>query len=186
MIYLHGLFPPKGDGGFYLDLEASNRVQLTELAQRLKIRIAIPLAKTIHNGFRDWRAGKSVEGTFATIEKQAKSICGSLESSRAILGFSEGGYFTRDIAFTCRALTKNNYFVMIMSGAKPKIPDEDLVGCTNLVVAGGDQDGATNRDLAEQMQRRYPNLEIETFPGGHILPPAELLEKYLILRNWFF
>lgn len=196
-IYLHGLFPPRGDGGFYLDLEASNRDQLAEVAQQLKIRIAIPLAKKIHNGYRDWRAGKSVAETFANIERQAKAVCGSLKTPRAIIGFSEGGYFTRDIAFTCRTLTKSNYFVMIMSGAKPRAPDDELSGCTNLIVASGDADGSTDtcvssdrcikfRDMAMQMQSHYSNLEIETFPGGHILPPADLLRKYLDPHSWRF
>jgi predicted esterase len=189
VIYLHGLFPPSGSGGFYLDLEASNREQLTKFANDRKIRVAIPLAKSTRNGYRDWLAGKSFAATFADIEAQSLKVCGSLASPRALIGFSEGGYFTRTLAFTCRQFTKENYSVMFMSGAKPRVPPASELNCPNLVVASGAQDTSTEtctgkncvsfEAMAEAMRTRYPNLAIEAFPGGHSLPPEDLLSKYL-------
>jgi hypothetical protein len=193
VIYFHGLFPDKNKpNDFYLNLESANRDQLEGLANNLKIRIAIPLAKGVTKaGYRDWRIGATDE-VLASAEKDAEQTCNAkLEVPRTLVGFSAGGYYTRNLALECSSVTKD-YAVLFMTGAQPHVPSKLLKDCNNLVVASGTEDSSTDvcrkvnkrtvctpfKAAAQQMQELYPNLEIETFLGGHQLPPDDMLTKY--------
>jgi hypothetical protein len=193
VIYLHGLFPNKNKpNDFYLNLESDNRDQLEALADSLKIRIGIPLAKGVTKaGYRDWRIG-ATDDVLAAAEKDVETTCNAkIETPRTLVGFSAGGYYTRNLALECSDVTKD-YGVIFMTGAQPRAPATLLKGCTNLVVGSGTEDSSTDvcktvnkktvctpfKTVAAQMQTLYPNLEIETFPGGHKIPPDDVLTKY--------
>ena len=189
-IYLHG---------FDLSRESGNRARLEAFANRQNVRIAIPISRGIsRTGKKEWKMG-SIANTFKNIEFQATTVCNSaLSSPRAMIGFTDGGVFVRDLAFECSRLTKD-YSALVMSGVKPKTPDYSMKKCTRLVAARGMSDDATDichneinkkkkkmmricipfKVAVEKMKTRYSEVETEIFPGKRILPPDDVLVKYI-------
>lgn len=54
----------------------------------------------------------------AMVERRSEKACGSpLARHRALIGFSDGGYLARDIALSCDQHLKDNYDLVVMSGA---------------------------------------------------------------------
>lgn len=112
-IYMHGLF--KGEGGpdtnGFRALEAGNRKKLAEYAQKLKIRIAVPVAP-VNGQFRNWNSTGIKQ-----VEKQARDACGgaSLAEGRALIGFSNGGYRSRKYAHDCEST--RGYAAILSIGA---------------------------------------------------------------------
>lgn len=195
-IYLHGWFPPKGNGGF-VGLEGRNRNQLEQLAKQLGIRIAIPLAPNIHpgNGNREWPngMGAAANNSLRAIEAQASRVCGApLAPGRTLFGFSNGGFAARNIAMSCDEHLKNNYSGVIMMGAKAwaNPPNRNFAGCPKLTAMAGTQDDVRTcvkgggcrsfKDVATQMRRGLGgNVDIESYNGGHVLAPNDRLAQLL-------
>lgn len=192
-IYLHGWFPPKGSGN-YVKLEQSNRRQLEQLAQRLGIRIAIPLAPNINsdNGNREWPGGmgNSANNSLRAMEGESKRVCGApLAPQRTLIGFSNGGFAARNIALSCDDHLKKNYASVVMMGAKAwaNPPDRNFAGCPKLTAMRGEADDSTDtcvkgrgcqgfKSVATQMRKGLGgNVDIETYRGGHVLAPNERL-----------
>jgi|GEM_PF-5031259 len=95
-IYLHGLFTAdSADTNGWRKLEADNRVKLRAMADKLKIKIAIPVAPIGGKNTRNWNST-----SLAKIEAMAKQACGGkpLAKPRALIGFSNGGYKARQVA----------------------------------------------------------------------------------------
>lgn len=110
-IYLHGLFEPSGAGTGYQNLEKKNMQQMKELAEKLKIRIALPRAQRITNyTYKVKTRGGTTQRTIRVrtwtgaslqeIENASRAACGGsqLADGRALIGFSNGGYRARRIA----------------------------------------------------------------------------------------
>lgn len=183
-IYMHGWFPASGAGGWYSQLEADNRVKLEALAKKMNIRIAIPVAKSVNgaNNMRQWDGN-----SLSTAETAAKSACGgsALAVPRALIGFSSGGYMARNVALACDAKTKSSYSAIVMIGAKPRMPSkESYAGCPKFVVMAGKSDGSAAIGSASSMTKAYEKrggdkTSIVTYPGGHIIPDADLLSKQI-------
>lgn len=88
-IYMGGMFPPSGSGGL-VALEEKNRRVLQNLAEILKIRIAVPLARVIptqsHGPVHAWNGYG-----LGAIESMATSACGgTLAEKTVLIGFSSG------------------------------------------------------------------------------------------------
>lgn len=182
-IYLHGWFPKGGSGTWYHSLEADNRKKLEELAKKMNIRIAIPVAQSINgaNGMRQWGGG-----SLNTAESAAKSACGSaLAVPRALIGFSSGGYMAREVALQCDSKMKSSYTAIVMIGAKPRTPPKaSYAGCPKFVVMAGKGDGSAAIGNAPAMTKAYEKrggdkTDVVTYPGGHIIPNADLLAKQI-------
>lgn len=98
-IYLHGLFPKVEDKRGFLRLEENNRQYIEQLALKQKIRISVPVGdfnkKTkIHS----WNNIKVEE-----ILKRARVACNDqlIPPQPDLIGFSNGGYISREIALNC-------------------------------------------------------------------------------------
>lgn len=185
-VYLHGWFPRSGDGS-YVNLERMNRVKLEELAAKLNIRIAVPVATTFNprNGNREWQGNP--QGALKSIENSVTSVCGVAPATpRALIGFSAGGYMARNIALACDDKLKKQYSDVVMIGAKPRNPSggaKRFAGCPKFTFMSGTSDRSTNASQAPAMKNAYERLggrgEVVSYPGGHVLPSASLLEKQL-------
>lgn len=125
VVYLHGLFLPSTNSDYYGTLENDNRIYLESLARRLQIKIAVPVSTTLSSqGFRMWN-GVSL----AQIESMAASACGGpLASTRAIVGFSNGGYAARNISYLSCNQTRS-YSKVIAIG----LPESDGGSCGTYV-----------------------------------------------------
>ncbi len=125
VIYLHGLFKPSTDSDFYGTLETDNRDYLEGLARRLQLKIAVPVSTVVSSGgFRMWN-GVSL----AKIESQASVACGvPLASTRALIGFSNGGYAARNISYLSCDQT-DNYKKVIAIG----FPETDGGSCPEIM-----------------------------------------------------
>ena len=126
VIYLHGLFRPNTDSDYYGTLEANNRDYLEGLAQRLQLKIAVPVSTTVSSGgFRMWN-GVSL----SKIESMASTACGGapLANTRALIGFSNGGYAARNISYLpCNQ--SDAYMKLLAIG----FPETDGGSCGNYV-----------------------------------------------------
>jgi hypothetical protein len=92
IIYLHGWFSASGDDTHgFRKLEVNNRQSLVQLANKLHVRIAVPLASAVNhkNNMREWN-GASI----GQVEAGAKSACNvsSLPSGKTLMGFSSGAF----------------------------------------------------------------------------------------------
>lgn len=118
-IYLHGWFEPSGNSSGYQSSEKKNMQQMKELAQRLKIRIALPRAPRTTTTKKGLRV-RSWDGTsLAEIESASKNVCGApLANDRTLIGFSNGGYRTRWIA--AEICKRNSPYSKIFSFGAPK------------------------------------------------------------------
>lgn len=204
-IYMHGWFPPSGSDD-YVALEQGNRAQLEDLARRLNIRIAVPIAEDINDkGYRSWGshsmttpASQALKG----VEVKAAAACGApLAVPRALIGFSNGGYFARRIAFQCDSYMRTTYSSIIVTGApafdqktmsqyeqQRNGQSESYGSCPRLVTLSGDKDGVgacgpgsdAGKCGFQKMIDHYARLggtgEQRTFEGGHVLPDPALLE----------
>lgn len=119
-IYLHGLFPPSGTGGNYINWEIQNRKYLQNLALRHHIRIAVPTSNTVirsqsYGTVRTW-SNKSLK----QIESVASAACGGakLDKPRAMIGFSNGGY--KATAIAAQGCTARGNYSVIMAIGSPK------------------------------------------------------------------
>jgi len=113
-VYLHGLFTASGaDTNGFRALEAGNRRKIEELANRLRIRIAVPVAPVGRNRMRNWNTT-----TLPQIESAAARACGisALDKPRALIGFSNGGYKARQVALLPCAQTQD-YLKILAIGA---------------------------------------------------------------------
>jgi hypothetical protein len=93
IIYLHGWFSASGgdDTHGFRKLEFNNRQSLVQLANKLHVRIAVPLAGAVNhkNNMREWN-GASI----GQVEAGAKSACNvsSLPAGKTLMGFSSGAF----------------------------------------------------------------------------------------------
>lgn len=185
-IYLHGWFSPSGQGGEFGGFERANRKQLAELASRLRIRIAVPVApNTAHVGGKTVRAW--VLGSLSSAEKISKSVCGELSSPRTLIGFSNGAYKALSVAASC-GVTGNhesehiaeNYSLIVASGAQPSRPKglndrhcpRLLIGLAAAEKGWVHQANSVIRDYKD----RHAQAELTKFPGEHGIPPNKVLE----------
>lgn len=207
-IYLHGWFNANSSvtDGFYVELEKSNRAQLQDLADKMGISIAVPLAPnrvSLKAGvMRAWSPSQT-PGTAAralkSIEKESESVCGQpLAAEKTLIGFSDGGYQAREMALQCAAKTPQ-YKNVIMMGARAR--DGSKKGrdnCAPLIAIRGTEDDSTAKCLskvrgkcirsvpfeieAEQMARSIGgNTEIfPPYEGGHILAPNKFLANFIV------
>ncbi len=118
VIYLSGLFPANSDddSNGYIEIEEANRVYLSSLANKLNIKIAVPLAplRNFGDGYGTQHAWNLV--SLAKIEKAAVDACGSsLSLHRVLLGFSSGAIRLARMLdeMTCAAFKKYNGIFVI-------------------------------------------------------------------------
>ncbi len=184
-IYLHGWFPPRGEGDL-VKLEAGNRVKMRQLAEKLGIRIAIPIAPEIHkkNGNRQWPGSiVNAPSSLRAIEAQATRACGApLAPGRTIIGFSNGGYEARNIAINCDAHLRQNYTNVIMMGANVRsdFARRDNSGCPKLTAMHGQGDGSLDRNFPQVAARMGAlmsgaPIEIRSYRGAHDLADNDTL-----------
>lgn len=196
-IYLHGWFQPGGSSNDFQKLESGNRRQLAELAAKLNIRIAIPLAPNINgkNGNREWPGGQgpAANRSLRSIESESERVCNSkLAPKRTLIGFSNGGFAARNIAMACDNHMRANYGGVIMMGAKPwaNVSKNDFTGCPPLKVMGGTKDGLETcvknhgcrsfEDVARDMKAGMgSHVSIERYPAGHRLVSNDRLAQLL-------
>ena len=192
VIYLHGFFEPTGNDSSYIQMEKNNRQQLQALADQLGVRIAVPIAtktKRTRKGkeVRDWLSEGSGTGShLKAIEAKASAACNApLAKPRALLGFSQGGYTVREIAFNCAA-SRSDYSVIMAIGAKAQAPSGRQGGygdCAKFVagVAKGDIHTDPNfQSNGSAMLKTYvkqggSGFVLDEFAGGHVLPPNSVL-----------
>jgi hypothetical protein len=91
-IYMHGLFEDSGVTAF-CDLESSNRKKLKEIALKLKVRIAVPVAD-MRGTYHNWGTKRTAtKEQLPEIEKKAEAACDDeLMDGRALVAFSNGCY----------------------------------------------------------------------------------------------
>lgn len=104
-IYLHGWFEGAGSRLTHSRRsEFDNRKHLEEMARRLQIRIALPIAPSVNrNGMRSWNNSKLED-----IEKLAVAACDGapLAEERSLIGYSNGGFAAKNIGLLpCDKLT---------------------------------------------------------------------------------
>lgn len=124
-IYLHGLFSPNSSTDYYGNLETDNRDYLEALANRLRLRIAVPLSDSLSpQGYRYWNGM-----ALSRIEDMASKACNApLADARALIGFSNGGYAARHISYlNCAAISA--YTKLLAIG----FPEDDGGNCGNYV-----------------------------------------------------
>lgn len=180
-IYMHGLFNDD-KSAWYTPLEEGNRKKLEELAKKMNIRIAIPTAPKSNGGMYRWEGQP-----LSAVERAAQSGCGGahLDVPRALIGFSSGGYAARAAALTCDSKLKSSYAAIIMVGAHPAPPvNTSYADCPKFTFMAGTSDGVNNKFKADLMLNSYKSkgggdTDFVTYPGGHTMPPNDLLEKQL-------
>lgn len=179
-IYMHGLFNDD-KSAWYTPLEEGNRAKLEELAKKLNIRIAIPTAPKSSGGMYRWE-GQSLN----KVETTARDACGGhLDVPRALIGFSSGGYLARSIALACDSKMKTSYTSIIMVGANASPPSgASYADCPKFTFMAGNSDGTNKKQNVDSMLKSYKDkgggdTDFVTYPGGHVMPPNDLLEKQL-------
>jgi hypothetical protein len=193
VIYMHGWFHPSGDTG-YVNKERTNRANLQELADRLGVRIAVPLsertAKKRVGTIRTWASVKTRDGrvlprvSLGQVETLASNACGArLAVPRQLIGFSDGAYSVRQFAQTCAAKS-SVYSAIIMTGAKPAVGGRGGSECAPFYYTGGKDDGETQLQGAQKMMedwRRQGRVArvLPTFNAGHILPNGNVLASLM-------
>ena len=189
IIYLHGLFPagkPNDDNRWMVTLEQNNRKKLQELADKLGVTIAVPASKTVSKmGTRRWPVEDSPENLLKELEATSRAVCGRLDEPRSILGFSNGGYLARELALRCLA-RKPTYDLVMMSGAKARNGSKKgREKCARLVGVRGTKDTKDGMDGFEASAAAMMDSiggtgqTLRPFPGGHELPPLDLLAQQL-------
>lgn len=193
VIYMHGWFQPSGDTG-YVNKERTNRANLQELADRLGVRIAVPLSErtkgTRYGTVRTWSSVKTRDGrvlprvSLGQVETLASNACGArLAVPRQLIGFSDGAYSVRQFAQTCAAKS-SVYSAIIMSGAKPAVGGRGGSECAPFYYTGGKGDDETQLRGAENMMaewRRQGRVAkvLPAFDGGHILPNGNVMASMM-------
>ena len=121
-IYLHGWFAPAGpvDIANNRAVEFANRDHLDAFARQYHIRIAAPLGQQVlaSNGMLQW--GKA---DLQQIEQASMAAChvSTLPTGLSLIGFSSGGFKSRDIALLpCEALAR--YDAILAVGTQTQIP----------------------------------------------------------------
>lgn len=210
-VYMHGWFskdvPKKGEPDHWtVKLEKANRTQLAELAKKLNIRIAVPIAKGFNpkNGYREWPDGRgsATKKILEEIERNASRACGApLATPRSLIGFSNGGFAARNQGLACQDNLKA-YSNILMIGAKPleeTTREGSFSGCPTVHIMSGSRDDGTEtckkhpetgektcisfQEMATRMKRALARqdgkAEITVYPGGHVLPSQKLMEDIL-------
>jgi hypothetical protein len=91
-VYMHGLFEDSGVTAF-CGLENANRKKLKEIALKMKIRIAVPVAD-MRGSYHNWGTSRTAtKESLPEIEKKASAVCDDdLMDGRALVAFSNGCY----------------------------------------------------------------------------------------------
>lgn len=109
-IYLHGWYAPSGNNS----QEERNRKALSDMGNRLHIRIAVPVSPAIDSNHRLWDSVSLTQ-----IEALSVKACGgeALDDHRILIGYSNGGYAARRISnMDCERL-KQHYTELMGIGA---------------------------------------------------------------------
>ncbi len=120
-MYLHGWFTAHGTSMTHSRrTEFENRRYLLDLARRMRIRIAMPVAPRIHsNGNHTW-GGVGL----AEIESLSRQACDGapLAPDRSLFGYSSGGFAAKNVGqLPCNQL--RNYRRVLAIGTQNHYPD---------------------------------------------------------------
>lgn len=191
-IYLHGWFPANAKlDDWKSALERGNRRQLAQLAAEQGIRIAVPIGtfrnnSGDHSWFDERKGGTYKSVPLKDIEEASRVACGAdLAVPRVLIGFSSGGFRSRDIALSCGDHIKSEYSAIVMSGAEFRpggFGNKKYDGCPNFFVGHGVEDpgvdGATLRRQVRKLQANYPQSQYGNYPGRHVMPPNSILSRF--------
>ncbi|MBL7545963.1 MAG: hypothetical protein JNL11_19245 [Bdellovibrionaceae bacterium] len=180
-VYLHGMDTQKPS-----PQEQSNRKKLSEIANKLNLRIAIPRAADLCSNDKNlicwgwnFNDSKIIDATLY-LSSKAEAECFPKKKANGLIGFSNGGFVVNQIVKDCKK-TEFSWFVSIgAAGSWNDSSTEDLSQCGKISLLAGKQDKANYeniKNLAAWFHKNKAPAQLIMYEGGHEIPEKELEQE---------